>query len=368
MALIWVKAIRDAPSDENLFIERHVFSDGSTVRKGDVILEVEGSKSIFEVTAPESGTLYLYQAEGESPAVGEFIACICTDGEEKPDHISPEPDNALSVAIPMGSERFSEAAIALVLRKGLDFNAVLPELEFVTESEVNQAFMEIDESRTPHEISLGRRIAILGGGHLATLAYEIAASDPSIRVVGVFDDNQNMMDTLGVQLLGGVNEFIDQFARDSFDQVVIAVQSNRKVRNYLINLCEENGVPFATLVHPKAFVSSLAVIQPGCIVMDGARIGPYAVLESNVFVSGLVNIDHHCQIGRNTTFGPGVFLSGNVKVGAECEFGTAIGIEPGVTIGARCVIASGAILNNDIPADHIVKVSKQIIVRPRKLL
>ena len=366
MSIHWVNADRDSPSDESLFIESIAVSEGAEVNQGDVILEVEGSKSLFEITAPESGSVFFYVTKGESTLIGSVIACICAAGEMKPPRPEPAFGKKDEEALSDSNQRFSHSALALLIASAIEPMTFCPELDFVTQADVKEHLRLSDVGLEVEQSDRARRIAILGGGHLASLAYEIAAQESSKRIVGVFDDNQNMMKALGVPLLGGMADFVSDYIAGKFDEAVIGVQSNRNVRKRLIQECQLNDIPLSTLIHSRSFVSELATIKSGCIIKDGARGGPYAVLEPNVFVSGLVNIDHHCQIGANTTFGPGVFLSGNVTVGTDCDFGTSIGVEPGVVIGDRCSISSGSILHSDVPADYTIKITKQTLLRPKR--
>ncbi|MCX6071726.1 MAG: E3 binding domain-containing protein [Chloroflexi bacterium] len=63
---------------------------GETVRKGDVVCEIETEKTVIEVTAPQDGvvlrTLY---AEGEEAKVFSVIAVVGDPGEEVPDALVP---------------------------------------------------------------------------------------------------------------------------------------------------------------------------------------------------------------------------------------------------------------------------------------
>jgi sugar O-acyltransferase (sialic acid O-acetyltransferase NeuD family) len=366
MSIHWVKADRDSPSDEMLIVEKLMVDDGADVKRGDVIIEVEGSKSLFEITAPESGSVFFYVQEGESMPVGRVIACITVTGEVKPPIPASHTPEAPTTQQTNSHDRFSIAALELLFNYGIDPDTFKPDLDFVTEADVRAAITHTSCGTSPKHSTQYRRVTILGGGHMATLAYEIAAGDPSLRVIGVFDDHQNSLSGLGVPLLGGLGDFPSLFQADEFDEAVIGIQSNRKVRKKLIEDCASHGIPLCTLIHQQSFVSRSATVGLGCIIMDSARVGPFATLGANVFVSGLVNIDHHCHIGSNTTFGPGVFLSGNVNVGEDCDFGTSVGVEPGVNIGDRCSVSSGSIIHSDIPSDHVAKIAKHTIIRPRR--
>lgn len=43
-----------------------------------------------------------------------------------------------------------------------------------------------------------------------------------------------------------------------------------------------------------------------------------------------------------------------IKVGDNCWFGANVSVMPGVTIGAGCVIAAGAVVTKDMPANSLI--------------
>lgn len=364
MAEIWIRAERDSASDDSLLVSRYLVEDGSEVRSGTAIVEVEGSKSLFEILSPDSGTIYLFAEEEIHVEIGQAIACVCTAGEQRPAEApqpSPSSDLSTDTAHP---GRFSDAAWTLVTTSGIDPVTILPENDFVTEADVRQHIRGFSGSGTHGKTPV--RIALLGGSFGASLAFDACAGTSQQRIVGVFDDHQNMLESFGVPLLGDLGADIDsQFRANTFDACVITVQADMAARRRLFDLCQELSIPLATIIHPRASVSQLATIGPGCLILDTSRVGPFAVLEENVFVSGAVSIDHHCHVGRNVTFGPGVFLSGGVTVGEDCNFGTSIGVESHVTIGSNSTITSGSILHSDIFPDHVTKLPWSTVDRPK---
>lgn len=364
MTEIWIRAERDSASDDSLLISRYLVEDGSEVRSGTAIAEVEGSKSLFEIVSSDSGAIYLFADEGSHVEIGQAIACVCTAGEQRPTE-APQPLPSSDVTTDTAHPgRFSDAAWTLVTTSGIDPATVLPENDFVTESDVREHIRGVSGSGTHGKTPV--RIALLGGSFGASLAFDACAGTSQQRIVGVFDDHQNMLESFGVPLLGDLGVDIDsQFRANTFDACVITVQADMAARRRLFDLCQELSIPLATIIHPRASVSQLATIGPGCLILDTSRVGPFAVLEENVFVSGAVSIDHHCHVGRNTTFGPGVLLSGGVVVGEACNFGTSIGVESHIRIGSNCSITSGSLIQRDVPDNSVAKVASQVAVRPR---
>ena len=365
MDATWVHAERDSASDDGLLISRILVGEGSEVRGGQAILEVEGSKSLFEIHAPSSGVVFFYVEEGVYTSIGDVVACITSDSGEKPTRPTTQlqPDDGQDSS--SERDRFSDAAWALVRVRGLDPSETRPDLDFVMESDLLQT-VTISQGR-PVEIPQGaQRIALLGGSYGATLAYDACLGSSTQGIIGVFDDTQNLLTGQGIPTMGRLgDDFVNAFQDDRFDACLIVVQADMETRRRLYSDCKDHGIPLATVIHPRAQVSALASLGNGCLVLDATRIGPFAILDENVFVSGSVNIDHHCHIGPHTTFGPAVYLSGGVRVGSGCNFGTAIGVESHITIGARCTVTSGSIIQANVADDHIVKVASQTVIRSK---
>lgn len=43
-----------------------------------------------------------------------------------------------------------------------------------------------------------------------------------------------------------------------------------------------------------------------------------------------------------------------IKIGDNCWFGANVSVMPGVTIGEGCVIAAGAVVTKDMPANSLI--------------
>src|SRR4051794_19850704 len=68
----------DVNSDSGVVVSRSV-QDRSPVDRGAVILEVETSKAVLEVTAPEAGVLLYLADEGQEVPLAEPVALLFPD-------------------------------------------------------------------------------------------------------------------------------------------------------------------------------------------------------------------------------------------------------------------------------------------------
>ena len=75
-----VPAIGSAPSDESVLVIEYKAQPGDHLDRGDVIAEVEASKSVFQMSTPVSGTIdQLCVPEGENIAVGKPLVRVQLD-------------------------------------------------------------------------------------------------------------------------------------------------------------------------------------------------------------------------------------------------------------------------------------------------
>jgi len=113
------------------------------------------------------------------------------------------------------------------------------------------------------------------------------------------------------------------------------------------------GVPFATLLHPRARVSQTAELGEGCFLSPFANVSVRSKLGQHVFVNRGVLIGHHTTIGDFCSIHPGANIAGKVTIGEQTYIGMGAIIRDGVTIGSGCVIAAGAVVTRDLP-DHVL--------------
>jgi mannose-1-phosphate guanylyltransferase len=105
-------------------------------------------------------------------------------------------------------------------------------------------------------------------------------------------------------------------------------------------LLVEQGVDNAGRIIPSALVES------GCRISDGARVGGRAVLEGGVTVGPQTVIEHAvvmqgAEIGANCVLS-GCIVAGGVRIGDNTRVEGLSVVGEGVTIGADNVVANGA--------------------------
>jgi mannose-1-phosphate guanylyltransferase len=132
----------------------------------------------------------------------------------------------------------------------------------------------------------------------------------------------------------------ERYLEATFDILEGTVSTRVQERMGTGYLCVEDGVENAGRVIPSALV------ETGCRIGEGARIGGRVVLESGVSVGDHTTIERAVvmqgtEIGSNCTLA-GCIIGGGVRIGDDCHVDGMSVLGEGVTIGAGNVISMGA--------------------------
>ncbi|GAB3444946.1 DapH/DapD/GlmU-related protein [Insolitispirillum peregrinum] len=114
------------------------------------------------------------------------------------------------------------------------------------------------------------------------------------------------------------------------------------------------GFCFPAIVAPEALVAATAEVADGCqifadaIVRPAVSLGFGVVLGRGAIVSDDSHLADHVLVSSRACIGEQVHIGEGAFIGAGCT------ILDGVVIGARAVIAPGALVQSDVPAVHMI--------------
>lgn len=199
------------------------------------------------------------------------------------------------------------------------------------------------------------KILIVGAGAQAKYVIDIAAQYSDYEIVGIADAENNPAihgKMIGnVPVIGSLDEILSQM--DSETRLVLAHSSNRLKKRLDVHL-RELGYRFLTLIHPRAYVSELAVVGEGVIINAHATVMPFARIGNHVMIHSNTVVEHDNVLEDYVNLAPGVTLAGYVKVREGAYIHTGAAVIPSVTIGANAVVGAGAVVIKDVPDDVTV--------------
>lgn len=350
----------DVNSERGVLVAWFV-DDGAKVEADALLAEIETSKAVLEVVAPEAGiVLHLAEQLREVP-LAEPIAMLFETSAELAEYVRERETRAAAAAAAPAAVRASAKAVQRAAQLGVDLST-LQLGRLITVKDVETAAQETGgapgDLPAPLAADPGvQRVLLIGGALGATQVLDILAGSATQRAVAIVDDDQQRWgtDVHGVPIVGGTERLTALFAEGAYDAAIIAIGTSVETRRRFREVCAAAGIPLANAIDPTAKIATDVVLGQGNIVCAFVHLGTGVRMGDNNFLSAYTSFDHHSRIGSDNATGPSCVSSGKVTVGDRVRLGTGIFIEPNVVLGDGVVVASGAILVRSVPAEHAVK-------------
>lgn len=125
-------------------------------------------------------------------------------------------------------------------------------------------------------------------------------------------------------------------------------------RKRLFERFKVKGYDFPVLIHPTAWVDSLAMLDEGVQVMAGAIVQVDTRLGKNVIVNTNASVDHDCLIEDHVHIAPGASVCGHVRVKEGAFIASGASVVIGIEIGEYAVAGAGASIVRDIEPGTVV--------------
>lgn len=190
---------------------------------------------------------------------------------------------------------------------------------------------------------MDKSLLILGaGGHGRSIA-ELAALTGTYSNIAFLDDSWKP-DAPSVLPIVGRMDHLKKY-QASFTHAIIGI-GNNGVREKLHADLQAEGLALATLVHPRAWVSSSARLGKGSVVFAGVVIGANVQTGEGTIINCNSTVDHDGVIEDFAHLGVGVQLAGGCHIGksAFVQAGSRGGF--GAFAEAFAVCAPGSTLNS----------------------
>lgn len=194
------------------------------------------------------------------------------------------------------------------------------------------------------------RVAVLGAGTLGQLLAHYTQVIDGLDVVGFLDDTCAGEVRAGLPVLDGVARANAAYQAGHFDALIMGIGYHHLAARQAIYAALSATIPFASLVHPAAWIDPSAtvgpgaVVYPGCVVDRGAHVGPNTLLNVGCVVA------HDTSLGPHTFLGPGVHLAGFVTVGARCFLGVGTTVIDNITVDDDVQTGGGTVVIQDLAA------------------
>ena len=194
------------------------------------------------------------------------------------------------------------------------------------------------------------KVIILGSGNALDDIIEILQLR-QISDFEIFDDSKTINKSYNI--MGNFDQGIKKYKGRAKFIFCFGTAKTTALREKIFNKYAFNKDDLINLIHPKAYVSSMATLGNGIIVKANATIMPNAKLEDNIIISQLVSVSHYVTIGSHSILAPSSSCSGGSVIKKSCFLGTNCSINENITIGKNSIIGIGATVRKDLDANSV---------------
>ncbi len=145
---------------------------------------------------------------------------------------------------------------------------------------------------------------------------------------------------------------------DRGDRFIVAL-GDVGPRRIAVSALVQAGLEAATLVHPRAELSSSANVGKGSVIYPGVVVTTNVDIGEHTQVNVGSTLSHDVRVGSYVSISPGVHIAGHVHVGCDVFVGIGATFINGradapLIIGRGAVIAAGACVVKSVEQDALV--------------
>jgi acetyltransferase EpsM len=138
----------------------------------------------------------------------------------------------------------------------------------------------------------------------------------------------------------------------SYDWAICCLATTH--RKDFISQASQRGLKFASLVHPRAWLSDRSAIGEGSSLDINVVVAGFSEIGRHVRIGRGATVGHHCRIHDYSTIHPGVHIAGNCEIGPQATIGIGATLVEGCRVGYGGFVAAGAAVIKDVPDRALV--------------
>lgn len=191
------------------------------------------------------------------------------------------------------------------------------------------------------------RLLILGASGHGKVAGDCARVSGLYPELVFYDDRWPALQMCGPWPVAGTGESL-LLAYRKGDHAFVAI-GNTTTRLAWLQRMASQGIPVATIIHPRATLSAGVILGGGTLVVAGAIINIDVLVGKGCIINTGSTVDHDCVLADGVHICPGAHLAGEVHIGTSSWIGIGSSVCQCIKIGTRVTVGAGAVVTKDVP-------------------
>jgi sugar O-acyltransferase (sialic acid O-acetyltransferase NeuD family) len=192
-----------------------------------------------------------------------------------------------------------------------------------------------------------KKLMILGAGGFARRLISLLDMQLYDEIV-LLDNYSKESRVMGYPVIDKLDNYV-KYSPDEYDAFV-AVTENRTRADVLFSL-RQMKFKIPTIVHPRAYVDKNSKLGEGIFVNAGAIIEAFTELGHGCYIDLGAIVSHDSVLEHCVNLCPNAAIAGGVHLKACSFLGISASVIPHLIIGENTVIAAGAVVTKNIPAN-----------------
>ncbi len=185
-------------------------------------------------------------------------------------------------------------------------------------------------------------IVLIGGGGHSLVCYDVISQNQNLNLVGFVDIRSDVvLRKIGCKYLGNDDNLGELIKKRYFFFVSVGQIKSPNKRIEIYNKVKKMGGNFIVLISTFSYVSPLASIDEGSLVMNGSIINAKAKIGKNCIINTNAVIEHGVKIESNVHIAPSAIILGDANIKEGSFIGADTIIREGLTIKKNSVIPAG---------------------------
>ena len=193
------------------------------------------------------------------------------------------------------------------------------------------------------------QLLLIGAGGHCQSVIDVVEATQQYEIIGIIDRAHKLGEAVSGYEIIGTDDQLNQWVRlEVYFLITVGQTKDSSVRYRLYEKVQQVGGTLATVISPRAYVSSRAAVGAGSVVMHDALINAYARVGENTIINTKALVEHGSQIGSHCHVATGAVINGDCRVESHTMVGSQATIVQGVSVGEQIVVGAGAVVTRTI--------------------